>query len=199
VNLFDPPEAKSLADFRTVDVHGYRVLVGRAPPSPSFSAMWALHPRHRPVVEMYGQEVAVPRWEQAYARDYWFTGRNTVSVPIPPILAPFLAFGQRLDPRINGLFLNWYDGDQGHYIGAHRDRTADLVHGTPIISVSCGASRVFRVRVPGVPFVDIPVDDGDVVVLPWATNEGVTHEVPHLERFGGRRISVTMRAFRETR
>jgi hypothetical protein len=34
-----------------------------------------------------------------------------------------------------------------------------------------------------------------VFVLPYDTNQAWTHEVPHSAPIGGRRISVTLRAF----
>ena len=43
--------------------------------------------------------------------------------------------------------------------------------------------------------MDIPVPDGSVLVIPWATNERWTHEVPRTKAAVGRRISLTFRAF----
>ena len=44
------------------------------------------------------------------------------------------------------MLLNWYDAAQRHYIGAHRDSTVGLVSGAPIVTISLGATRTFRLR-----------------------------------------------------
>jgi len=55
---------------------------------------------------------------------------------------------------------------------------------------------VFRVRPwRGTGFVDLPVENGSVIVVPWTTNRAYTHEVPAAAAAQGRRISVTIRAF----
>lgn len=93
---------------------------------------------------------------------------------------------------------DWYDGQLGHYIGKHRDSTKNMVHGAPIVTISSGEQRTFRLR----PWKgaagsqhDFPAADGTVFVMPYETNLAWTHEVPKSARCTGRRISVTLRAF----
>ncbi|MCB9741130.1 MAG: alpha-ketoglutarate-dependent dioxygenase AlkB [Alphaproteobacteria bacterium] len=181
----------------------HHLLLGTLPaalrPGPeAFEALWDLHPDEHHEVVMAGRPVNVPRWQQAYGRDYRFTGRVSRALPVPPELEPLLAWGRTIEPQVNSLLLNWYDGRLGHYIGRHRDKTAPMVPGTPIITVSLGEARVFRMRPwrqPGM--VDVPIPDGAVVLIPWATNLAFTHEVPKSAKAQGRRISVTLRAFRD--
>jgi alkylated DNA repair dioxygenase AlkB len=93
--------------------------------------------------------------------------------------------------------VNWYDGALGHYIGPHSDDTRDLVPGVPIVIVSLGESRVFRLRPRGgTPYRDFEAANGSIFLLPYATNLSWTHEVPRFRRHRGRRISVTLRALR---
>ena len=119
------------------------------------------------------------------------------ALAVPEMLEPTLAWCQdSFDPRLNGLLLNWYDPSRKHYIGKHRDSTANMLPGAPIVTISFGAERVFRLRPwrqPG--FVDVAVPDGTVLVMPQETNQAWTHEVPHRESYGGRRISLTVRGF----
>jgi alkylated DNA repair dioxygenase AlkB len=42
---------------------------------------------------------------------------------------------------------------------------------------------------------DFRASHGTVFVMPFATNQRWTHEVPRTKRHRGRRISVTLRAF----
>lgn len=103
-----------------------------------------------------------------------------------------------LDQRLNGLLLNWYQGPD-HHIGPHRDNTTDLVEGSPIVTISFGEQRTFRLEPVGrgdSSAVDFVTGEGTVLVLPWDTNQAWKHSVPSdPKRYRGRRISVTARAF----
>ncbi|MDZ4851107.1 MAG: alpha-ketoglutarate-dependent dioxygenase AlkB, partial [Pirellulaceae bacterium] len=113
-----------------------------------------------------------------------------------PLLQTLLDWSQAIDPRLNGLLLNWYDGQLGHYIGKHRDSTSSLCPEAPIVTISFGEERTFRLR----PFketgiLDFKASDGTVFIMPFSTNRNWTHEIPKSTRCRGRRISVTVRAF----
>ena len=105
-------------------------------------------------------------------------------------------------PELNGLLLNWYDGQLGHYIGRHRDSTHDLVPNSSIVTVSLGEERVFRLgpwpHQPESKPSDFRTSNGSVFILPWDTNRSFTHEVTASRRLTGRRISVTLRAFQRS-
>lgn len=169
------------------------------PTEPTLRDLWDLHPPELPELTIHGRTVKAPRWQQAYARDYRCAGQVSVALPVPPLLEPFLAWSQReLDGRLNGLLLNWYDTRLGHYIGPHRDKTAGLVKGAPIVTISLGAERVFRLRAWGERWAGPRVSratHGALFVMPFGTNQAWTHGVPHLASSRGRRISVTVRAF----
>ena len=161
--------------------------------------LWEAHPAefHNIRQPFTGKLIPLPRWQQAYGRDYAYTGNVNVALPVTPVLEPFLCWArEELDGRLNGLLLNWYDAGQGHYIGAHRDSTAGLVAGTPIVTISLGATRTFRLRSRAdKAVVDFRADHGTVFIIPWATNLKLTHEVPYRKNATGRRISITARAF----
>lgn len=184
---------------------GHRLYIGQLPSElipgeEDLRAWWELHPAEFPEILMYGRPVKAPRWQQAFGMDYRFAGRVSRALPIPALLAPLLAWStERVDHRINGLLLNWYDAGLEHRIGPHRDKVGDLVVGTPIVTVSLGAERVFRMR----PWRSTGVRDfaathGTVFVMPFSTNLAWTHEVPHRAHDRGRRISVTARAFKQS-
>jgi alkylated DNA repair dioxygenase AlkB len=163
-----------------------------------FAELWALHPRrfHTITQPFTGRTIPLPRWQQAYGRDYHYSGGVNRALPVPPLLQPYLAWARRhLDARLNGLLLNWYDAALRHYIGPHRDSIVGLSEGAPIVTVSLGATRLFRLRPKGGTFVDFPATDGSVFILPWETNLNVKHAVPHRAGDLGRRISITIRAF----
>lgn len=182
--------------------HGDHLLLGRVPDELAdvdFEALWRLHPAKQPRIEKYNTEI--PRWQQAYGRDYYFSGQNNPALPIPPELLPYLHWCRSsIGPWFNSLLLNWYDSDLKHYIGRHRDSTTGLVVNSPIVTVSLGSPRAFRVRKGGGEEKwDIEVGNGSVVVIPWETNRRYTHEVPTLaSKYEGRRVSITMRAFNDS-
>jgi alkylated DNA repair dioxygenase AlkB len=163
-----------------------------------FEELWQLHP-----AEFYemrqpgtGATIPVPRWQQAYGRDYRYSGNVNRALPVPPILEPFLAWAREaIDVRLNGYLLNWYDAGLSHRIGAHRDSTAGLVEGAPIVTMSLGATRIFRLSSKDKGHADFQAAHGSVFVLPWETNRHVKHGVPHRAADTGRRISITLRAF----
>lgn len=160
-----------------------------------FEALWRLRPEEAPRIRMLGRMVALPRRQKAFGRDYAFSGTVSRAEPIPAELAPFLAWAQQqVDPRLNGLLVNWYDGALGEYIGAHQDSERGLVAGAPITTISVGAARTFRMQKEKTRR-DFPVTNGSVIVIPWKTNRHWKHAVPHFAKDAGRRISVTLRAF----
>lgn len=165
----------------------------------AFKKIWDLHPLEYHLVKIHGKEIPTPRWQQAYGKNYRYTGSKNNALPIPNILKVFLEWSQEnIDKRLNGLLLNWYDGLKSHYIGAHRDSTRDLKEGSPIVTISLGEERIFRMRpYRQKGFKDIEMNNGTVIVVPWTTNQYWTHEVPHFKKYSGKRISITLRAYTE--
>lgn len=180
----------------------HRFHVGRLPGervlnADEFESLWHLHPEEYHKITIHGREVATPRWQQAYGSDYHYTGRVNKALPVPPLLSSLLEWCQTtIDIRLNGILVNWYNGQLKHYIGAHRDSTKNMAKGSPIVTISFGEQRIFRLRPwKGRKFTDFKTADGCVFVMPYETNLAWTHEVPHFGKCQGRRISVTARAF----
>ena len=167
--------------------------------SNDFNLLWDEHPEAYHEVVIHGKKVKTPRWQQAYGKNYEYTGSKNNALPLDRIDGKYLDWSRaHVDQRVNGLLLNWYDGSENHYIGKHRDSTKGLETGSPIITISHGEERVFRMRpYGGKGFHDLLVKDGDVIVIPWETNKNYTHELPHFSKYKGRRISITLRAYSE--
>jgi alkylated DNA repair dioxygenase AlkB len=188
-------EARALDE--SASVHVGRLPDALIPDPAGFDRLWAIHPETFHVIKMHGKDVRTPRWQQAYGADYRYTGNTNRALPIPAELEPLHAWIREIDPRLNGLLLNWYDAEHGHYIGKHRDSTINMIEGAPIVTISLGAERVFRIRrwKGDATMHDIPTGNGTVIVMPHAVNLAWTHEVPHNAKAAGRRISITARAF----
>lgn len=160
-----------------------------------FEELWLMHPPELPKVVLRGAELLTPRWHRAFGRDYEFAGAIAEAAPVPPILQPMLAWTRaNVDERINGILVNWYDAAFEHRIAQHKDSPIGRIPECPIVTISLGAARTFQMFVGKRP-VGFRVADGDVVVIPDATNRRHAHSVPHLPRDVGRRISVTLRGF----
>lgn len=179
----------------------HHLLVGRLPTwllpsSDQFDSLWHMHPADYTKILIHGKQVLTPRWQQAYGRDYLYSGQTNAALPVPAILEPYLTWVQTIHPKLNGLLLNWYDGKLGHYIGKHRDSTKNLDPHAPIVTISLGETRTFRVRpFQGKGTIDFPVPSGCVIVMPFATNQSWMHEIVKTTKATGRRISITARAF----
>ena len=127
---------------------------------PSFESIWAIHPEEFGLVKIYGREIRTPRWQQPYGRGYAFSGINHEALPVTDELQPYLDYANTLYPgtTFDQVLVNWYENGH-HYIGAHRDDERHLVPNSPIVSVSLGQTRVFRLRryrVKGI-YKDIPL------------------------------------------
>jgi alkylated DNA repair dioxygenase AlkB len=184
---------------------GHTFLVGELPArlrfTPTmFEELWQFQPTESLIIHMHGCPVRIPRKQQAYGMDYHFSGQTSQALPVPDILAPLRTWSrERIDAALNGLLLNWYDGRLGHYIGKHRDSRVNMVPGAPIVTISLGEERMFRLA-PWYrmgPPIDFLARDGTVFVMPYETNLAWTHAVPASRRYTGRRISITLRAFIE--
>lgn len=195
-----------MSTFRSVALdESHAVLVGSLPASlvpdqAGFEALWSLHPETFHEIKMLGRPVRTPRWQQAYGMDYRYTGNTNRALPLTREMEPWLDWAREaLDSRLNGLLFNWYDGNAGHYIGPHRDSDQNRIECTPIVTISLGETRTFRLRPwRGKGFVDLPATNGGVIVVPWNVNRAFTHEVPASKAALGRRISVTIRGFYST-
>ena len=120
---------------------------GLIPSTVEFEALWNLHPEDFHEIMMHGRLVKTPRWQQAFGKDYHYTRSTNKALPVPDMLEPYSAWAQKhIDAQLNGILLNWYDGSLGHYIGKHRDSTKNMIKGAPIVTISLGEERVFRLR-----------------------------------------------------
>src|ERR1700733_3911460 len=154
-----------------------------------FDAAWLIHPTEKHEIMMHGRLVETPRWQQAYGADYHYTGSVNKGLPVPQLIVPLLTWVQsQIDPRTNGVLVNWYDGP-GHYIGPHHDSVIQMVYGSSIVTVSFGETRTFRLtRGKGAEAmtIDFLATNGTVFVMPYDTNRAWKHGVPKSTRYTGR-------------
>jgi alkylated DNA repair dioxygenase AlkB len=123
-------------------------------------------------------------------------------LPVPELFLPFFLWASSLGyGKFNQMFVNWYK-DGNHYIGKHSDDEKQLRKDSPIVSVSLGATRKFRIRKKGEKgFRDILLPHGTVIVMGGKFQKEFTHEVPKIIGEKGKkvgpRINITFRQFVE--
>ena len=113
---------------------------------------------------------------------------------VPPVLSELLDFvNSLLGTRLNAVLVNYYENGT-QYISAHKDSSWGLVPGQPIVGLSFGATRTFRIREAAGNKIrlDLPLEDNSLVVM--LSQTGFTHEIPGRKRLLGERWSLTLRA-----
>lgn len=173
--------------------------------SDAIDKLWNLHPQDRRSISIYGRDVLLPRYIENYGIDYKFSGKMFRGVVPPPSLQELI---ERLQPLVagesktmlNNCLVNWYK-DGNHYIGPHCDNEDKLYTCSPVISLSIGATRTFRltakpsVKIPTTN-VDLKIQHGDLLVMGGLTQFTHYHSVPKTTKRTDRRISITMRCMR---
>lgn len=168
-----------------------------------FNTLWILHPEEFGLVKMAGKYVKTPRWQQSYLKPYWFSGMMHEALELPKAFQPFMNWANTLyqEWTFNQVLINWYlDGK--HYIGPHSDAEHQIVKGSPIVSISLGQERVFRVRAKGDGgiILDLDMPNNTYVSMCGKMQERFLHEVPKVDGAKGakmdRRINITFRVFK---
>jgi len=177
-----------------------------------FDAAWDCRPDAPSKVKIYGKIIDTPRLMQTYLRPYTFSGlphtaKDEIPVPFHRYMwwAQHHSFplpdGTSKKYNFNQMLVNWYENGN-NYIGAHGDDEKELADGTPIISISFGATRKFRIREKTTKNIvhDIDLDDGTCVIMGGNMQKTHTHEIVKVNGDKGLkigpRINITIREFK---
>jgi alkylated DNA repair dioxygenase AlkB len=160
----------------------------------NFEELWNLHPKEYGKIKIYGNIINVPRWSQCYMRPYYYSGINHEAIPLPIEFQPYLEWANNLGyGEFNIALINFY-GHGGHYIGRHSDNESEIVENSPIVSITLGATRTFRIRdKTSLEIVkDINLTDGAYLIMGGEMQKHYLHEIPKVAK-AGRRINITFR------
>lgn len=165
----------------------------------NFEELWGLRPKSLAKIQVAGKLIDCPRWQQTYMSNYWFSGMVHQAVDLPEAFKPYHEWANGLGYGEYNLGLANFYGNGLHYIGCHADNEPQLVKGAPIVSVSLGQERVFRIRSKETKEIvlDIPMPHNTYLVMGGSMQERYLHEVPKVTgKKGealGRRINITFR------
>lgn len=198
------------------DLHKYFKLL-KCPSDilPEWHQLWSQHPTTFDSIHTPRGETPLPRYQQNFGHDYTYGGKKNQSCPdIPDNLLPLVKWiRETLHVPVNGILVNWYDGND-HYIGAHSDKTTELVPNSSIVSISLGqpigplsvgenvGKRRFLIREKAtkVKVTEYLLSHGDCLIMKGGCQERYTHEVPKVREgdpflMWGQRINITARCF----
>lgn len=170
-----------------------------------FEALWDLHPNNHAKVMIQGKLIPIPRFQQAYLRDYKFSGVVSKAVEMPEPFQPYLDWANDQGyGTFNEVLVNWYQNGS-NYIGSHSDDEKQLVPGSPIVTITLseeGLPRIFRVRSKKDKSIvqDLQTLNGNVIVMGGDCQKEFKHEI--VKATGKKasqmasRISITLRQFK---
>jgi alkylated DNA repair dioxygenase AlkB len=169
----------------------------------NFDLLWNHHPKNYNQIKIYDKIVYMPRYTQTYLKNYIYSGVEHKSLPLPTDYQPFLDWVNKLkeNTSFNQVLVNWYENGN-HYINAHCDNEKQLIKEYPIVSISLGEERVFRIRNKETKEIvkDIIMKDGTYLIMCGKMQQNFTHEVPKINgKTGletGKRINITLRNFK---
>ncbi len=163
----------------------------------NFDDLWNTHPEGYKSINIYGKNIRLPRYVKNCLRDYYFSGKLFKADPLPIEFQDIISKLQSLNTELNGCLINWYEPQ--HYIGPHSDAENALIPYSPILTLSLGATRTFRLRAKKDGLInynkDIQVENEDLLIMCGTTQETHTHEITKTKKNISNRISITMRCF----
>ena len=175
----------------------------RLPEHQEFDELWSSHPVGFQKIKMFGKDIEIPRYQQAYGRSYRFAGiecealeETALIQKIQRQLNDLISEGE--DFKFNMCLCNWYEPE--HYIGPHSDDTRQLVPRSPIACLSWGSTRVFTLTSKaksGPVKKRITINSGDLIIMGGDCQDTHKHEIEKLKKGDarGNRVSLTFRCF----
>lgn len=164
----------------------------------NYATLLGLCPKERKQVIIGGASVTLPRYIMPLWKPYNFSGLHhpPYDGQVPASIIELLDwcnsqivhwlphndlghFGAHvMDCKFNSALINWYmDGSQS--IGPHSDKITGLIPGAPIITVSFGTTRRFRVRHKDADESQVfMMGHGTAIVMGGRMQQHYTHEVP---------------------
>ncbi len=154
----------------------------------------------RPKVRMFGREIDSPRlaaWYGDPGARYTYSGLANEPMPWIEPLPEARRLAERLaGASFNGVLLNFYR-DGGDSMGWHSDDEPELDPRAPVVSLSLGAARRFRLRHRRLAErrLELELAPGSLLIMHPQLQREWRHAVPR-QAGAGARINLTFRRIR---
>ena len=161
-----------------------------------FKALYETLAWQETTINLFGRQIKSPRLSCWYGdKPYTYSGLTWPTRTWPQELAEIrIRVGQIADMPFNGALVNLYrDGRDS--MGWHADDEPELGPDPIIASVAFGTTRrfVFRNKSNKTQKLEVPLTDGDVLVMGPGTQTNWLHSVPKSTKPVGPRINLTFR------
>lgn len=160
--------------------------------------IWEMRPLDAHKIKVFGKEYLTPRLQQAYGRDYPFSGTIAKSAgQIPDIFRTLVLYlNKKHSSNFNMMLINWYR-DGNDYIGMHSDNESQMKIDTPVVTVSLGAERdFFLVEKNSKKKQIFRLENNSVFVMGGTCQKTHKHGLPKRKNVKNYRISLTFREFK---
>jgi len=149
-------------------------------------------------ITLFGKTIPQPRLTLYYGTaPYTYSRKTFHPTPYPPCVLQLLDAISPLATRpFNSVLLNYYR-DGKDYMGWHSDDEKELGPNPEILSVSFGASRVFRFKNNHAEKGEITLHHGDVIVMKNSFQRDWKHEIKKETKPCDPRINLTFRRVME--
>lgn len=164
-----------------------------------FEELWSLKPEEKEKFRCFGRECTFPRYHRSFGKDYVFSGKTHRGHPILDMLIDLKEFFETEYGEFQQVLVNWYENGLD-YISKHKDDEKQIVRDSPIVSISFGQERKFRIRDSHEKILkDINMTGNSFLVMGGEFQTHFYHEVPKVcgnkGESMGRRINITLRKF----
>lgn len=167
-----------------------------------YKILWTSHPKERNEIFIFNKYYKVPRWQEAYGKNYFFSGNTAIAKPITEQLKKYLNWANMNEIKngrnggLNGILVNWYQ-DGEHYIGWHSDDESQLDKKAPIYTISLGSTRTFRIREKKNTknTTDYELENNSFLIMGGEFQKYYQHQLPKRKKCKNSRISITIRKF----
>lgn len=157
--------------------------------------IWDICPTEYDTITLFGKTNNVPRYQKTFGIDYKFSGKVHTAIPIPSIFNKYIEyFSSKYSCEYNMILANWYVNGE-HYIGMHSDDEKQIKKGSPIITLSFGDSRVFKIQHKKSKEIEkYTLKHNEYFVMGGNFQKEYRHGIPK-QKNKSKRVSLTFRCF----
>jgi alkylated DNA repair dioxygenase AlkB len=180
-----------------------------------FESLRSIMPTIPHQVRMPNGLVNLPRMQLCFGQSYSYSGTTSHALhDFPPVIVRaldqvnkhWMKSTNTTEPIYSMCLVNYYR-DGNDYIGQHSDDTRQMIPGTPIYSISLGASRKFKLAIKPkykqshvltkIDEYTIVPDHSSVLIMGGSCQQTHTHSVIKQPKITDLRINLTFRAFKK--